>query len=207
MNVSRPRVLAVTIAMILLSVLMLAACGPTPSPTLTPAASPLPTGTQRPTFTPTVLALATETAAPPVEATTAVPSGTAQTGGRTPEPTLTPPELTPTPAATRVAGPPPKLSGTLIFPIFDTTAQTYQLYRLDLASGKVAKFIGQASQPAVTWDGTRIAWRSWKPDQRGLLSRPIDGTDIWQMIPFTEAARPDWSPDNLRFVFPLTAGA
>jgi hypothetical protein len=90
----------------------------------------------------------------------------------------------------------------LIFPVFDTTDQTYHLYQLDLASGKRAKFIQQASQPAVTWDGTRIAWRSWKPDQRGLLSRLLNGTDIWQMITYTEAARPDWAPDNKRFVFP-----
>jgi TolB protein len=73
---------------------------------------------------------------------------------------------------------------------------------MDLASGQMEKYIEQASQPAVTSDGKRIAWRSWNQEQRGLFSRPMDGADIWQMITFTEAARPDWAPDNERFVFP-----
>ena len=202
MNASRSRACTAMIVTVLLLSVILAACGSTPTPTSAPAATPVPTGTERPTFTPTVLALATKTAVPADLTAEPAASGTTEAATRTPEPTLTPPQFTPTPAATRAAGPPPKLSGTLIFPVFDTKGQTYDLYRLDLASGTMSEFIMQASQPAVTWDGTRIAWRSWKPDQRGLLSRPMDGTDIWQMIPFTEAARPDWAPDDQRFVFP-----
>ncbi|NIV31864.1 MAG: hypothetical protein GWN58_20980, partial [Anaerolineae bacterium] len=57
-------------------------------------------------------------------------------------------------------GPLPELGGTLFFPIFDLTDQTYHIYRMDLASMEIEKFIEQASQPAVTSDGARIAWRS-----------------------------------------------
>jgi hypothetical protein len=189
------------------TLLGLAACGPTPAPTATPSDTPWPTPTLRPTFTPTVLARATEepsaTAVPTKEATRPPATDTPiSQSTRTPEPSATLPELTPTPAATRAAGPPPKLTGSLLFPVFDTVDQTYDIYRLDLAGGEMDKFIEQASQPAITPDGERVGWRSWKSDQRGLLSRPIDGTDIWRMISFNEAARPDWSPDGEQFVFP-----
>jgi len=180
----------------LLLSLILTACGATPEPTAPPTDTPLPAGTLRPTFTPTILARATEPpTAQATEPTQPQPTDTA-------EPQPTPPEDTPTPAATRAEGPPPVLSGELLFPVFDTTDQTYHIYKLDLASGEMAVFIEQGSQPAVTPGGERIAWRSWKADQRGLLSRPWDGVDIWQMITFNEAARPDWAPDGQRFVFP-----
>jgi len=117
-------------------------------------------------------------------------------------PTPTPPAETPTPAATRAAGPAPKLAGYLLFPVFDTNDQTYHLYQLDLKSGEIEKLIERASQPAVTHDGKRVAWRSWDQSQRGLLSRPIDGADVWTMIQFSEAARPSWSPDDQQFVYP-----
>lgn len=187
--------------------LMLSACGPTPTPTPLPTSTPVPTGTPRPTFTATVLAQATETRTPTTEPTATEPAATARATGTvarraTARPSPTPPEYTPTPAATRAAGPPPKLSGTLLFPVFDTDQQTYHIYKLELSSGQMQKLIAEGSQPAVTLEGGRIAWRSWKQDQRGLLSRPLDGVDIWQMIPFAEAARPDWEPGGERFVFP-----
>jgi Tol biopolymer transport system component len=189
------------------SILALGACGSTPTPTATSVEPPLPAPTLRPTFTPTVLTGAIEKPSPTVEAgTESTRQPAANTPGspntRMPEPSPAPPEFTPTPAATRAAGPLPSLSGTLLFPVFDTTRQTYDIYRLELGTGQMEKFIEQGSQPAVTPGGRRVAWRSWKPDQRGLLSRLMDGTDIWQMIAFNEAARPDWAPDGERFVFP-----
>ncbi len=200
MNNIKLHSVTVGILVILLSSLVLTACGPTPAPTPAPTATSLPTGTQRPTFTPTSLAQATRESSPTPKATQepppVMPTGTPDTAQQQT------PEASPTPGATRSAGPLPRLGGTLLFPVFDTAAQMYDLYRLDLATGQMEKFIKQASQPAVTWDGERIAWRSWKQDQRGLLSRPMDGLDTWQMISFTEAARPDWAPDNERFVFP-----
>jgi hypothetical protein len=190
----------------LVLILAVAACGPTPAPTPTPSDTPLPTPTLRPTFTPTVLARTTEAPSATAEATKKAtrPPATntpVEQASRTPEPTPTLPEFTPTPAATRAAGPPPALSGALLFPMFDTAAQTYNIYRLDLTSGQIEIFVEQASQPAITPDGQRVGWRSWKSDQRGLLSRPIDGTDIWRMISFNEAAWPSWAPDGERFVF------
>ena len=178
--------------------LVLAACGAEPSPTAGPTEPPTaipPTATLRATFTPIAVAQATRTPAAPTATPSPLPTNTV-----VPAPTL--PAETPTPAATRVAGPAPKLTGYLLFPVFDTKEQTYHIYQLDLKSGEVEKYIERASQPAVTHDGKRVAWRSWDQSQRGLLSRPIDGADIWTMSQFSEAARPSWSPDDQQFVFP-----
>lgn len=198
---------------LLLAGLVLAACAPTtPEPTPLPTHTALPAATLRPTFTPTTLARATaEPTAKPTEAqATRLPTNTPESVAPQPTeptatplpPTPTPPALTPTPAATRAAGPPPKLSGTLLFPVFDPVGETYHIYQLDLDSGEMEVFVEQASQPAVTLTGGRIAWRSWDPEQRGLLSRPLDGVDVWPMITFHEAARPAWSPSGEQFVFP-----
>ncbi|MBN1658162.1 MAG: PD40 domain-containing protein [Anaerolineae bacterium] len=203
------------VVLVMISVLM-SACGPAPMPTPTPTDTPWPTGTARPTFTPTVVAMATKEPTPSVEPATDTPTiepavtktvkadATSAAGGTTAEATPTSPAETPTPAATRVVGPPPSLDGTLLFPIFDTDARTYHIYRLDLASGAMSPLIRQASQPSITPDGERVAWRSWQPDQRGLVSRALSGGDLWIMINLYEAARPDWAPGGDRFVFSST---
>jgi hypothetical protein len=196
----QPKLSGVWLLAALLLAVRLTACGATPEPTPLPTGTPTPVATLRPTYTPAQsVAQVTQESTPAAEGTKV---GTGPGAINTPTPTPTPPEFTPTPVATRAAGPLPKLSGTLLFPVFDTTAQTYHVYRLDLASGEMKKFIEQGSQPAVSPDGKWVSWRSWKRDQRGLLSRPMDGTDVWQMISFTEAARPAWAPDSQRFVFP-----
>jgi len=109
--------------------------------------------------------------------------------------------VTPTPAATRASGPAPRLRGFLIFPVFEPGDQTYHILGLDLEAGRLSRVVDEGSQPTVSLAAGRLAWRSWKHDQRGLLSRPINGTDVWQMIPFNEAARPEWAGDGERFVF------
>ncbi len=180
--------------------LLLAACGAepaTPEATITATDTPPPVGTVRPTFTATAMAQATPESTATGEgsqaSTTATPAAE-----RTTRPSPTPPDLTPTPAATRALGPAPRLRGVLMFPTFEGT---YQILSLDLETGQVNREVEEGSQPAVSLAGGRLAWRSWKQDERGLLSRPLDGTDVWQMVPFNEAARPDWALDGERFVF------
>jgi hypothetical protein len=173
--------------------LLLAACGAEPAPT------DAPTGTVRPTFTATAVAEAMREATPTTGGAQAEGIATARPEAtRTTRPSPTPPEVTPTPAATRASGPAPRLRGFLLFPVFE---QTYDILSLDLGTGQLTRVVAEASQPTVSLAAGRIAWRSWKADQRGLLSRPLDGSDIWQMILFNEAARPDWAPDGERFVF------
>jgi hypothetical protein len=186
---------------------MLAACGSTDEATPPPTETPAAQATLRPTFTPTALARATEAPGPTAEVSDEqTPPQASDTPAASEEPTAeadaTPVEATPVPAATLVVGPLPELKGVLLFPAFDIEAKTYHVYKLDLESGEAEVFLEQASQPAITPNGERVAWRSWQQDRRGLLSRPIGGTDIWRMIEFAEAGRPDWSPDGQVFVFP-----
>jgi len=179
--------------------LLLAACGSEPIPTAAPTGTPPPAATARPTFTATAVAQATQEATATTQGAQADTTATARPAAtRTTRPSPTPPELTPTPAATRASGPAPTLNGLVLFPVFQ---QTYHIMGLDLATGQVTGLVAEASQPTVSLATVRLSWRSWKQDQRGLLSRPLLGGDIWEMIPYHEAARPDWSPDGSRFVF------
>ena len=123
MNQNRIRAGRLLLLAVLLSSLFLVACGPTPGPTPLPTNTPLPPPTLRPTFTPTSLARATIESSP--TGSTGQDETTPQPGDM-PEPSDTPatasqPTSEPTPAATRAAGPPPDLSGALLFPVFDTT--------------------------------------------------------------------------------------
>jgi len=65
------------------------------------------------------------------------------------------------------------------------------------------KLVEQASQPDFNSDGTRIAYRSWNNERRGILAQVIGG-DWWNIQGkrwHSEAARPSWSPDDQVFVF------
>jgi hypothetical protein len=182
----------------------LVGCGPTPYPTPTPSLTPRPTTTLYPTFTPTAPHRAAVSSATPEPASESPTPGSArETSVPTPseEPSATLPPDTPTPAATRAVGPPPRLTGQILFPVFDVNRQTYDLYRLDLSTGQLGLLQAEASQPALSPDGTQVAYRSWRPDFRGLVVRSVEEGDAWRLTEFTEAARPRWSPESERFLF------
>ncbi|MFN2220200.1 MAG: hypothetical protein ACK2UA_16455, partial [Anaerolineae bacterium] len=112
--------------LILVSGLILAACGSPPTPASEPVA------TLRPTFTPVTPEQPTAENTPTAYSTaTAVPDSDTPTPGSGTETAATP-EPSALPAATKATGPMPKLSGTLFYPVFDTADQTYHIYRMDL---------------------------------------------------------------------------
>jgi Tol biopolymer transport system component len=111
------------------------------------------------------------------------------------------PPDTPTPAASRAVGPPPRLTGQILFPVFDLSRQTYDVYRLEVSTGQLGLFEAEASQPALSAGGTQVAYRSWRPDYRGLVVRSLHEGEPWRLTEFTEAARPRWSPEGERFLF------
>jgi TolB protein len=80
--------------------------------------------------------------------------------------------------------------------------RTFDIYAVRLETGKREVVAGQASQPAISFDGQRLAYRSWDRGQRGLMVLELTDGHAWRWIEFAEAARPNWSPDDQNIVFP-----
>lgn len=175
----------------------------------------LPTATRPGLVTPTA------TPVPPTDTPTPEPQPTLQeseaaaTFTPTPEPTLTA-TTTPTPQPTATPIPLPeyasrdqtlargeqKISGRIIFPLYNPEQGTYNIYIADAADGDNRQLVQKnASQPAANPNGTELAYRSWQPDNRGLFARPLSGGDAWRFDVFFESARPQFSPrdDSLMF--------
>jgi Tol biopolymer transport system component len=167
-------------------------------------ATSTPTFTQPATFTPTFIAL--------TPTLTAIPSS--------PEDMLTPTfpiaPLTPThlPTATTMPTvtftpepePPPdnrvKFSGKLAYPFYDPDQETFVTQVVNLVSGQKILTLSQASQPALTSDGQRLAYHSWNPQGIGLFAISLLNSAVPGTISrFQESHRPQWGPDNKAVVF------
>ncbi|HSJ53532.1 MAG TPA: hypothetical protein VLC52_07255, partial [Anaerolineae bacterium] len=166
-----------------------------PSPTATARAAASTASTASTTPTRTARATATHT---PVATAVVSPS---------PAPADTqPPTAAATATATRAAPQPtalPALSGQIFFPVYDPNPdrRTMDIYAVRLPSGGRQIVVGQASQPALSRDGKRLAFRSWDRAQRGILVREMVDGHTWTWVNYSEAARPTWGPDNQAIVF------
>ncbi len=150
-----------------------AASSPSPAAGSTEAATPSPTS--EPTDTATLKSSPSPTS---VEAT-AVP---------------TTEELTPTPELL------PR--GVIAFPVFDPERATYDIYTIKADGSDRQKVISDASQPAFSPDGTKLAFRSWDPTKRGLFVHDFTGEHIdWQFSTFGPASRPEWASNGQFFLF------
>jgi pSer/pThr/pTyr-binding forkhead associated (FHA) protein len=140
------------------------------------------------------------TAFPP-EASATEPEATTSLS---PVPTVTP---TPEPLPEYVSRdlPPSRnpvtLKGRFVFPVFDAAAGTYNIFSANPDGSNRVLVAAEASQPAVNASGQRIAFRSWKADNRGLIERALEGGDIWRFNTFFESARPTFSPDGQILLF------
>jgi Tol biopolymer transport system component len=197
---------------------LLLGCAPAtetpPAPTAEPAL---------PTSTPEQVAAATSTPKPPTatptpEPPTATPTPEPPTATSTPEPptatsTPEPPTVTGTPtlAPSDTSTPEPQpepavLTGRIFFPVFDEEAEIYNIFSAKVDGSDRQLVATEASQPALNSDGQRIAFRSWKADNRGLFERAVDGGDTWRFDVHFEAARPSFSPDDRYFLFQSREG-
>jgi pSer/pThr/pTyr-binding forkhead associated (FHA) protein len=98
------------------------------------------------------------------------------------------------------------LAGRLVFPVFDAAKGTYNIFAADPDGSDRVLVAAEASQPDVSSDGQRIVFRSWKPDNRGLIERGVEGGDLWRVNAVFESARPTFSPDRQTFLFQIRAG-
>jgi Tol biopolymer transport system component len=178
----------------------------TPSPTEPPRASPTNVPTTSASPTGASLATSAPSHTPSPTATRRQPTTTptvTRTGTRRPTSTVNPSQ-TPTAAATSRPFPTtaPSLAGQIYFPVYDSDPerQTFDIYVIQLASGKRNVVVGQASQPALSPDGTRLVYRSWDIGQRGILVLDFSAGNTWPWISFHEAEHPNWSPDGQNIV-------
>jgi TolB protein len=110
------------------------------------------------------------------------------------------PTSTPTPAA-EAQPPAPSISGRIAFPVYDEAAGTYNLYLANADGSNRQLVAAAASQPDLNADGTRIVFRSWQGDKRGLIEQGVDGSPGWNFNNHFEAGRPKFAPDNMSFLF------
>ncbi len=154
-----------------------------------------------PSATPTALPIVTLT--PTSEIETTAEAKIAESPTPTTMPTLTPEQPTPVPLPEYASRSQPlargeeRVSGRIIFPMFDSKRGTYDIYLANAADGSDRKIIQKnGSQPACSVDGTDFAYRSWQGDQRGLFARSLSGEDgkDWRFTSFFEDSRPQFSP-------------
>lgn len=145
-----------------------------------------------------------------------VPDGQASRGiiymddlGTTTEPMVSP---TVAPTASTEAGPAPAptaepqsaaavLAGRIAVPIYAPDRATYDIYIVDPTCGCMDRVIDDASQPALSPDGRRLAFRRWKSDDRGVVVMDTYGGNQKRLSNFLEDALPTWSPDGRYLIF------
>ncbi len=184
--------------------------------TSTPTSIPMPTPVSpivTPTPKPQLVEGGTSSEATEPASTATVASTPTLTASPTPSPA---PTATPVPLpeyASRdqtLARGEEKVTGRIVFPVYDFEREIYDVYIADAADGSNLELVQQnASQPALTSDGTEIAYRSWQRDKRGLFARPLteEAVNAWGFDLFFEAARPQFSPvDKALMYFSRTGG-
>lgn len=138
----------------------------------------------------------------PLPTSTPVPEAVAENATPTLDPT---PTTAPTPTPTRPAlipapqvVPRSALVGTIAYPVFNGT--NYDVY-FGAADGSGTRFYrGQASQPAFSADGSRIALRSWS-DPQGIITQDVSGGGVALVANFIEDQLPTWTADGSEIVF------
>ncbi len=151
----------------------------------------------------------------------------------TPTSDITSVEATSTPAPIITTGQP---TGKIAFSFFNPSPErcTYEINIIDVtacltdattcqATRRVFP-LSNASEPALSPDGTRLAFRGWGaiPDEyqgqthpydgcsepraaeRHVQTATLDGTDVRQITSYWEDGHADWSPDGSRLLFDTT---
>jgi len=93
------------------------------------------------------------------------------------------------------------LTGRFCFPVFDPETGTYNVFMANVDGSDRELVVEEASQPRLNSDGTRITFRSWKADSRGLIERAVADGDGWRFNSFFESARPAYAPNDQSFLF------
>jgi tetratricopeptide (TPR) repeat protein/Tol biopolymer transport system component len=118
--------------------------------------------------------------------------------------TATPQPVTPTPAETPTPTPTPTaaLTGKIAFTLWNGAKYDVWVASVD-GSGRTG-IIGEMRQPAFSPDGSKIAVNGEAHYHMNLHVANANGSNLIEVTPNLEDARPSWSPDGYRIVFDST---
>ncbi|MBV7335485.1 SH3 domain-containing protein [Chloroflexi bacterium TSY] len=103
---------------------------------------------------------------------------------------------TESPIAAPSGGP---LTGRIAFPAFVDGA--YSIYLVNADGSNPQRVIGNASQPALSYNGQRLAFRYWKHDERRVAVMNTYGGDLRRLSTYLEDGLPAWAPSGDTIVF------
>jgi tetratricopeptide (TPR) repeat protein len=126
-----------------------------------------------------------------------------RTATPTPEADLTPAAAVPVTASVAAAGTalPSLGGGHIVFGGFDEASGQRQVWLVPADGGELKLLAVEASQPALSADGTSVAFRSLRSDMLGLAVMPLTGGEWQRVTSYAEDSFPDWSSDGQRLVF------
>jgi len=106
------------------------------------------------------------------------------------------PSPTPAPLPTATPALPETLSGKIAFSAFNPGLRTYDVYVGTADGTSVQQVLTKASQPALSPDGSRMAYRNWDGAGRGIWVINTYGGGERIYTNFLEDALLSWSPDG-----------
>jgi serine/threonine protein kinase len=143
-----------------------------------------------------------------------VGAGGSPVAGGTPQTLTATPPLVPTPGQGNSTGatgstpgpqaagsPEPALAGLIAFPRFDPARGTYDVHVCAADGSNCRLMAAEASQPDFSPDGAQLIYRSWKPDDQGLVLLAMDGQRIWRISDDRDAARPSFDFQGNVYVY------
>ena len=104
-------------------------------------------------------------------------------------------------SAGTVSPAPGPLAGKIAVPVFDAERQIYNVWMVDANGGNLRLVVENASSPALSDDGTLLAYRHWQRDDRGIVVANSDGSNALRVTDKLEDVLPSFSPDKTKIVF------
>ena len=96
---------------------------------------------------------------------------------------------------------PGPLPGKIAVPVFDPERQIYNVWLVDANGSNLRRVVENASSPALSADGTLLAYRHWQRDDRGIVVANSDGSNALRLTDKLEDVLPSFSPDKTKIVF------
>jgi TolB protein len=111
------------------------------------------------------------------------------------------------PASAPLPAPPPAptgLYGKLAVPVFDASRRTYDVWTVNADGSGLRQVVTEASAPALSQDGSLLAYRRWQVDDRGIVVARADGSAPLRVTDKLEDTLPSFSPDGAKVAFSST---